>query len=88
LKKNLFATLVGSNGASGSCSDNSKCLFLYKHSFFFLIKKYFIYQYVRNVAILQEQDKQYDEEHYLDRIQMKHPESKRLMILLINKKKE
>jgi len=30
------------------------------------------------VAILQEQDKQYDEEHYLDRIQMKHPESKRI----------
>ncbi len=40
--------------------------------------KYFsFYQYVLNVAILPEQDTQYVEVHYLDRIQMIHPEKER-----------
>ncbi len=72
LKKNLFGTLFGSNGASYSCSCNSK--FKKKTNMFtFLVIKY---QYALNGAILPVLDKQYDEEHYLDRIQMKHPEGK------------
>jgi hypothetical protein len=56
--------------------------------FLFRMIKYLIYQYVLNVAILLEQDKQYDEERYLDRIQMKHPKTKTgLVIFFLIKKK-
>jgi hypothetical protein len=39
------------------------------------------------VAILPEQDKQYDEEHYRDRIQRKHPETKEFIDRLLREKK-
>ncbi len=68
LKKNLLATFVGSNGASGLSSGNSKYYRIIK-----LIVLLNSYLNIQNVAILQVQDKLYVEDYYPDHIQMIHP---------------